>query len=625
MSDSQSTPTVTSPAATVRFQGDACYRQGRFEEAAAHYRRALEIDPEDADAHNNLGAALADLKHLDEAVDCYQSAIRLRPDFPDAHYNLGNALNELMRFDEAAASYREALRLRPDFFQAHYNLGNALHRAGRFDEAAVHFREALRLRPDSIPARNNLGLSLADAGHFAEALNHYDEALRLDPNAAEVHRNRSLVWLLQGDWERGLREFEWRWRCPELVPPKLPRPAWDGSPLGGRRVLIYTEQGYGDIIQFVRFAAQVRDRGGFVILAAPERLHAILEGCPGVDRLVSRDRVFLEFDVHCPLLSLPHFFNIRPSTIPPAVPYLRAEPERVEHWKSQLAEIGGYRVGIGWQGSRGNWYDSIRSFPLRTFAPLAAIEGVRLISLQKNASTAEEAVPLVDLGEALDASSAFVDTAAVMKNLDLVITCCSAVAHLAAALGINVWLAIPNVPNWRWLLGRDDTPWYPTMRLFRQERPGDWDGVFAKIDEALRARVAATPHYRPLAVTIAPGELIDKLTILEIKAERISDPDKLANVRAELAELIAARDESLRDPASVVELTTSLRDVNEALWVIEDEIRRCERDREFGDHFVELARSVYHANDRRAALKRQINECVGWQRHEEKQYVSYGE
>jgi Flp pilus assembly protein TadD len=625
MSDPPKMPSDPSAATKVRQRGDAFYRQGKFAEAAAEYRRALELDPSDADAHNNLGAALADLNQLDEALACYQSALRLRPDFPDAQYNLGNALTELKRFEEAAASYRAALRLRPEFVPAHINLGNALRRWGRLAESAASYRAALRLRPDSFLAWNNLGLTLADSGQFEDALAHYDQALRLNPDYAEAHRNRSLVWLLRGDWSRGWSEYEWRWQCHDMLPPKLPKPAWDGSPLNGRRLLIYTEQGLGDTLDFVRFARLVRGRGGFVILAAPERLHAILADCAGVDRLVSRERVWLDFDVHCPLLSLPLFFGITPTTIPAPVPYLRAEPDRVAHWKRELAGVRGYRVGIAWQGSPTYSYDRVRSIPLLHFAPLAAIEGVRLISLQQGAAPPGDvsaAVPRVELGDRLDESAAFVDTAAVMQNLDLVITCDSSVAHVAGALGVEVWVALSFVPDWRWLLGRDDTPWYPTMRLFRQERLDDWDGVFARIAAALRARVAGTPSLKPISVTIAPGELIDKITILEIKAERITDPDQLRNVRSELAELTDARDEGLRDLPGLAGLTADLRAVNESLWDVEDEVRRCERDRDFGPRFVELARCVYRENDRRSSIKRRINDRLGWHRQEEKQYLS---
>ena len=282
-SDATRTP-PRGPAAAIRARGDALYRAGRTAEAASEYRLAVASDPRDPDARNNLGAALADLGQLAEAEACYREALRLRPAFADALYNLGNALGLLDRPGEAEACYRRALADRPAFSEAAINLGNLLRAAGRRDEAEACYREALRLRPGSALAWNNLGLVLADRGRFDEATAHYQESLRLAPDFAEARRNRGLVRLLLGDWPRGWPDYEWRWRCPDLPPPRIPGPAWDGSRLDGRTILLYTEQGSGDAIQFVRFAPHVKRLGARVILSAPERLHPLLSGVEGVQR-----------------------------------------------------------------------------------------------------------------------------------------------------------------------------------------------------------------------------------------------------------------------------------------------------------------------------------------------------
>jgi hypothetical protein len=290
--------------------------------------------------------------------------------------------------------------------------------------------------------------------------------------------------------------------------------------------------------------------------------------------------------------------------------------------------LTGFRVGIAWQGDPSYRWDRDRSIPLRHFAPLGRVAGVRLISLQKGPGMEQlrevsGLFPVIDLGPRLDESAgAFMDTAAAMKNLDLVITSDTAVAHLAGAMGVPVWLALAFAPEWRWLLEREDSPWYPHMRLFRQSRRGDWEGVFARMAGELRRKIGAAAPLE-LHAPLAPGELIDKITILEIKMERIRDTTKLANVRVELAELAAVHERCLPSSAELAGLTSALKAVNEELWQVEDELRECERAGDFGPRFIQLARSVYQNNDRRAALKRQINEQLGSRLIEEKSYAAY--
>jgi hypothetical protein len=314
--------------------------------------------------------------------------------------------------------------------------------------------------------------------------------------------------------------------------------------------------------------------------------------------------------------------------VPAEVPYLDAEPALVEAWRDRLGSYPGFKVGIVWQGNPQFRFDRLRSIPLAQFAPLARVPGVHLLSLQKGAGRDQLPAlrgyfPVIDLGPQLNETTGpFLDTAAVMKNLDLVITSDTSAAHLAGALGVPVWVALHDVPDWRWLLEREDSPWYPTMRLFRQTRPGQWEDVFDRIAEALRRRLGAPAVLRPLTVEVAPGELIDRITILEIKSERITDVAKRHHVGTELALLVAARDRAVPGSAELARLATELKAVNEALWRIEDEIRLCERDEDFGPRFVALARSVYHTNDRRAALKRRINELLRSDLMEEKSYVS---
>jgi hypothetical protein len=297
-------------------------------------------------------------------------------------------------------------------------------------------------------------------------------------------------------------------------------------------------------------------------------------------------------------MSLPTLFDTRLETVPADVPYVFPDPDLVSHWGRQLSPVRGFRVGISWQGSPRHAWDRHRSCPLELFEPLARVPGVHLISLQKGPGSEQLRAldgrfPVLSLGELLDeASGPFMDTSAVLTHLDLVICVDTALAHLAGAMARPAWLALIYSPDWRWLLDRDDNPWYPTLGLFRQERPGDWSGVFRRMAEELPKEVAARPPVRPISVEVSPGELLDEITILEIKSERIADLAKLRNVRTELAGLAAVRQDALPKSAELDDLTSRLKAVNERLWDIEDAIRRCEQGQDFGRRFVELARSV---------------------------------
>jgi hypothetical protein len=355
-------------------------------------------------------------------------------------------------------------------------------------------------------------------------------------------------------------------------------------------------------------------------------------------------------DLHCSLLSVPGAFGTTLATIPGGVPYLAARPATVAAWRRRLTDQQGlsssplpprvFRVGVAWQGNPGVPADKGRSIPLKAFAPLCRIPGVRLISLQKGSGTEQLAnlppgMGVETLGVDFDSGpDAFLDTAAVMMHLDLIVTCDTAVAHLAGALGRPVWIVLKHVPDWRWMMDREDSPWYPTACLFRQTRAGDWDEVFTRVEAEL-ARLAANTGgdqarrdldpvkmKGTLSAPLSVGEFIDRLTILMIKSERMRAPEKLVNVRRELEVLTKARLRSIGSTPEMRELERELKRINEDLWEIEDNIRDCERRADFGPAFIDLARAVYKTNDRRAAVKRRINEVTGSALIEEKSYHS---
>jgi tetratricopeptide (TPR) repeat protein len=469
------------------------HEQKRLGEAIACYREALRLQPAMCAVHNALGAALESQGDHQGALQCYREAMRLFPQFAAAYSNLGGSLRQLGRTSEAVICYEEALRLDPKFAEAYNGLGAALHVFHRPDEALAAFRRAIELKPDYAEAHCNLGLLLGEQRQFVEALACFDRAEKSQPGIVLAHNDRAIVLLVTGNFSAGWPEYEWRWQIPGT--PKRPSgPAWDGGPLRGRTILLYPEQGAGDMMQFIRYVPLVKVRGGRVLVGCPKRMIPILSSCPGIDQFYHENPP-PPFDEHAALLSLPGIFHTDLNTIPADVPYLSAPPDLVDAWRERLPRDGLFRVGINWQGSRTYRWDFMRSLPLAEFAPLAEVEGVRLFSLQKGTGIeqlADAPFAVEDLGSRLDlGDAAFTETAAVIKNLDLVISSDTGLVHLAGALGAPVWLALSYIADWRWLLDRADSPWYPTARLFRQSTRGNWKEVFERMAEELRRLVAA--------------------------------------------------------------------------------------------------------------------------------------
>jgi tetratricopeptide (TPR) repeat protein len=468
-------------------------QQGQPEEGFRCLEEALRLQPGDAEALYNLGNVLRQLDRTDEAVARYQKSLQVQPGRADAYNNLGLALIQSRRFGEAAVLLRQGVRLRPEMASGHNNLGLALTDLGRFGEAEVCFHEALRLQSGYVDAHNNLGIAYRKQGRLDEALACFQVALWLDPRSVGAHFNRALTLLQQGNLAEGWAEYEWRWQFEHMTPPSFAEPRWDGTPLAGRTILLTTEQGLGDTIQFIRYAPLLQRQGAQVVVECPAALVPLLRTCAGIDRLLARGEPLLAFDTWAPLLSLPGLLGTTLNTIPAEVPYLHAEPARVEAWRQRLAEERGFKVGVVWQGARKYPDDHWRSVPLARFAPLAAVEGVRLVSLQKGPGTEQLRTvrfPIAELTPELDAEGgAFLDTAPVMKNVDLLVMSDTSVTHLAGALGVPVWLATSAAPDWRWLSAREDSPWYPTFRLFRQTRLGDWTDVFERLAAELRRLV----------------------------------------------------------------------------------------------------------------------------------------
>ncbi len=472
--------------------GNLYFQAGRREDAAFCYNRALQLNPKFPEAHNNLGALLTELGEWDTALSCFRRALELKPDYPDALNSLGNVLKQRDRLDEAIQCYRAALAINADYVEAHYNLANVLREAGQTDDAIASFRNALNLRPDFIDAHINLGGTLADQRHLDEALICYDTALALGPDLPDVHFNRALVLLARGDLAAGWAEYEWRWKMPQMIAasPHFERPQWRGEPAEGRTLLIHAEQGFGDTLQFCRYGQLAAERGLRIIMSVPRPLVRLLRSMPAIEYVVVEGEGLPDFDLHCPMLSLPLALETELDTIPVGGPYLRAEPVQVAAWAARLERLHMRkpRVGLVWAGSSRNSralaaVDRRRSIAPEQLAPLFDLSEVNFFSLQKGGPVAPSILPLNDF---MDEMEDFADTAALIANLDLIISVDTAVAHLAAALGKRVWLLDRFDACWRWLTGRRDSPWYPTLHIYRQPYPGDWGTVITEVVADLR-------------------------------------------------------------------------------------------------------------------------------------------
>jgi Flp pilus assembly protein TadD len=490
-------------------QGQQLHRAGRLAEAEQIYRQVLAAMPRHADALHALGALALQAGRPVVAETLLDQAIGLKP-AADFQITRANALLALHRPREAAEAARLVLRARPHSAEAHQVLGHALSDSGQPDGAIEAYRTAIRLKPALPDIRNNLGMALRlanrleeaeqelrqappepeslvnlssvrkEQGAFADAEAILRQALRLAPDSPVLRYNWSLLMHLLGRTSDAWDGWEQRFRAGAIPTRAFSQPQWQGDPLGQRRLLVHTEQGLGDVIQFVRYLPAIE---GNVLFEAPPRLIRLLSSNPALPPMIPDGAPPPPIDTVIPLLSLPARTHL-PAVQPP---YLFAEPDRVTAWRTRLG-MGGFRVGINWQGFPGRFEDRGRSFPLALFQPLAAVPGVRLISLQKGDAGAQIAAagfPVEALDGLDNGPDAFLDTAAVMASLDLVVTSDTSIAHLAGALGRPVWVALRLVPDWRWMLDRTDSPWYPTMRLFRQSRDGDWASVFAAMAEVL--------------------------------------------------------------------------------------------------------------------------------------------
>jgi Tfp pilus assembly protein PilF len=445
------------------------HQQGDVGKALQVYRDVAQREPTNAVAWCYLGIALHDTRHYAKAAEAYETALKYQPRFPIALNNLGNTLRYLGRVDQADAAFQKALDQQPDYFNAYRNRGTLHAWTGRIDLAFEYYYKAMELQPDD----------------------------------AELHRNLGVIHLLQGNFEEGWREYRHRWQCREAIQHRYQQPKWTGQELKGKTILLYSEQGLGDTIHFVRFAKILKDRGARTILHMQTPLLALLQGCPGIDSIIPHSwNVSEPFDYHCSLVDVADVLGIHADNIPADVPYIRIPDNLVGYWRSHLNRSlppARARVGLVWQGNADHQADMFRSFALRELEPLCGIDGVQFISLQFGKGSEQlqgwsGSQPIHSLPGELDKSSgAFMDTAAILHHLDGLVTSDTSIAHLAGALARPTMVMLGYTPDWRWMLGRSDSPWYPTLRLFRQTSIGDWRTVALEVRKALEA-AAQSPH-----------------------------------------------------------------------------------------------------------------------------------
>lgn len=465
---------------------------GCHREAIDVLRSVLAAVPDSTATWLNLGVALKAVGDLEGAAGALGSALFLEPDRAEAHYNLGSVLQALGSTEEALAAYLQALALQPGWALAHNRLGSFLQGLGRNAEARECFARAAALEPAWHLPHHNLGQVAMGQGESEQAILHFRDAVRCAPDFVSSHLDMGAMLLQSGAFEEGWRELEWRFGCGGATPrrPGCDAPVWDGSPLGGRTVMVWIEQGLGDNLQFVRYLRGIHERGGRAWLQAPGPLLRLYDGLDGIDRLVAPDEEVEGFDLQVPLMSLPRLFGTTVDSIPAPVPYLTPPPcDAPALLELAREERRGFRVGIVWASAPGNPAAGRRDCDVEHFVRLAGLPGVTLYSFQFG-ERAGDLLPQTGIVDLSGVIGDFATTAAFVQEMDLILTVDTAMAHLAGALGRRVWTLLSEPADWRWLRGRDDSPWYPTMRLFRQRRPGDWTAVFDEVEQALGQEIA---------------------------------------------------------------------------------------------------------------------------------------
>ena len=613
-----------------------CGIEGKKQEMVELLKKALSIKSNYPDTLYNLGYILQEQGDLEAAIASYRKALSIKPNYPDALYNLGIALKRKGDLEAAIASYRKALAIKPNYPEALNNLGSVLNRQGDLEGAIASYRKALTIKPNYPEALSNLGNVLQNQGNLEAAITFYKKALSINSYYPNARLNLSYILLLSGDYENGWKDYEWRFHKREAAKPHAHPQVkqWNGhNHSSGEKLILVSEQGLGDTLQFMRYVPYLRSMGMDVSLCAPPKLHSLIQSSGITTALYTPEEAnTITTGKWLPLLSLPRYLNVRPDNPLVDTSYIKVPKQKILEWKHKLATEKRPIIGINWQGNPQIEKTNLagRSLLLNAFTPIIERTGVSVLSLQKGFGS-EQLTDCSFLHRFVGCQGEisqiwdFVETAAMILNCDLIITSDTAVAHLAGGLGKTTWLLLSNVPDWRWGIAGETSFWYPSMRLFRQRERGNWSEVMQRVATALESfassRIDAPAPARKsisISIPVSLAELLDKITILEIKSEQFCGEQK-KNVDHELSLLKHVLRQS--GVELLPEQHQQLKTVNQSLWQIEESIREHERRKDFGEAFIVLARSVYLENDKRAGIKKAINNDYNSTIKEEKSYA----
>lgn len=588
-----------------------------FSMCAASMLSAQEQTPiQTAASYVQQGIKLQESGKNHEAIESFNKALTADTNCFEAHYRLGSLHRHFDQFDQSIEHFRAAMNIQPTHTGAILELANTLNTVDRPEECLGLYKKALEINPRITAALYNLGYTLKKLGRVKEALEIYDLVLDRNSDYSLAHFSRALTYLALGDFERGWQEYEWRWKAYDEKPRSFKQPTWDGSPLQGKRLLIYEEQGLGDTLQFIRYAKLAKEQGAYVIFHSQKALKTLLSRCCSfLDKVVTHGDPLPEFDLQIPLMSMPLVFKTKVDTVPLEIPYITPDTELVREWKTKLAADPSFKIGICWQGNANYRTQFLRqavaakSMHLKHFAPLARIPGVKLYSLQKVFGTDQlkeigDSLVVHDFGADFDESHGrFMDTAAVMKSLDLVVTVDTSIAHMAGSLGVPVWVPLPFPADWRWMLNRADTPWYPNMRLFRKTKSGDWLTVMNLIATEIEHIIAneSKPEHlqevitEALPIIVSLAELADKVTMHAFNPAIAVSHEEEKTLRSY----------SQRLPI-IATLSAQLEKTNGQLWHLEQRLQANSRSG-IDQNMAELARKIYYAYNAKESIKQQIS------------------
>lgn len=607
------------------------YYQNNNKKAEQMFTNAIQYKPEYAKAHYYLGLVYQRQNKFQDALEAFGSTLTIDPLFDDAYLHMARIARDKGDSARAQKLYRHFLNKQPTNMSINLEYGNVLVKNNEFEKAVTIYEHIIAQDPNNNSVRLNLGHTLRYLGKFQEAIPVYQEVIKHIPQSAPAHYGLAESLLATGNFKDGWHHWEWRWKRGHEDQRNFTKKLWNSEPLDGKTILLRAEYGQGDTIQFIRYAQSLKKQGAHVIAEVQHSLVPLLSACPYLDLVFGVNQQFVEqlsFDYQIPLMSLAGMVDTKET----AHPYVFPSPQLIDHWQKKIAQDNKFKIGVCWATSP--YFAAMRSplsqknVPLNDFIPLLKNKDYSFYSLQQidgleQLKTLPDTIEIKTFENFDITHGRFMDTAALMVHLDLVITVDTSVAHLAGALGKEVWVLLPFVADWRWQTNETKSRWYETMKLFRQTKPGNWDEVLQKVEQELAKKLNPPIKNGTISTEIAIGELFDKITILQIKNEKISDPKKLKNIRIELATLVATAKKYIPESKELNTYIDALRKANKILWDIEDNIRAKEFNQEFDEEFIHLARGVYINNDHRCAIKRKINELCGSRIVEEKSYQEY--